>query len=422
MSERLQKLISQAGLASRRDAEDLITAGRVTVNGKVAGLGDKADPATDEVRVDGERLRFNTPRIYVIVNKPMGIVSTARPQEQETRRTVRDLIPLEGHLYPVGRLDADSEGLVLLTNDGDLAEKLTHPRYRKPKVYEVTLRGNISDEALDIWRSGIVLEDGPTLPVEIKVLRRESNQTVIQITMTEGRKRQIRRMANTFGHPVQRLVRTHLATLSLANLRPGEWRYLTAQEIKTLSEMADRASEGPRRPGNHLPSAEKIRRLANEAREAAEADAPARPYRPAGRRPGPERNYRERGYRPRREEGDSRLPRRDSDQGERRSFRPRREEGEYRPRREEGDSRPRREEGDSRPPRREENATSPRSDRPARPDRRPTGGPPRSRPGSDTNRGGDRPYRPGRPARPSGGHLRSGPRPPSRKPRRPRDD
>jgi 23S rRNA pseudouridine2605 synthase len=244
MEERIQKLMAQAGIASRRAAETLIEQGRVTVNGKRAILGQKADPARDDIRVDGARLRIESTRIYVMLNKPMGVVTAVRAQEQEARRTVRDLVPVEEYLYPVGRLDADSEGLVLMTNDGELAQKLSHPRYEHPKVYEVALTGSVSDEALDIWRRGVVLDDGPTKPVEIKLLTRDKSLTWIRITMREGRKRQIRRIANTLGYPVTRLVRTQFDTLALGALQSGQWRYLTDAEIKALQ---DSASSTPRR-------------------------------------------------------------------------------------------------------------------------------------------------------------------------------
>jgi 23S rRNA pseudouridine2605 synthase len=238
MQERLQKLMAQAGIASRREAESIITQGRVSVNGHTAKLGDKADPSTDDIRVDGQRLRIESERLYIMLNKPMGIVTTVRAQGQEHRRTVRDLIPIKGHLYPVGRLDADSEGLLILTNDGELAQKLTHPRYEHPKVYEVALRGSLSEDALNVWRQGIVLDDGPTKPAEVRVLSRDSDVTRLRVTMREGRKRQIRRIATTLGHPVTRLVRTQFDTLSLGALQPGEWRYLTQSEIAALQKSA----------------------------------------------------------------------------------------------------------------------------------------------------------------------------------------
>ncbi|MCS6872362.1 MAG: pseudouridine synthase [Anaerolineae bacterium] len=300
MIERLQKLLSKAGIASRREAELLIQQGRVTVNGKRAVLGDRADPDVDDVRVDGERLKINTPRLYIMLNKPMGVVTAVTPQHQETRQTVRDLIPIEGHLYPAGRLDADSEGLVLMTNDGDLAERLTHPRYQKTKVYEVTVLGRIPDEAIEIWSRGVMLDDGMTLPVQIKVLRRDSQTSTLQITMTEGRKRQIRRVANTLGYPVQRLVRTHFATLSLGNLRPGEWRHLTESEVAALKAFAYSLTMMPRRfvprPVRKVNLAEHakpsaLRRSPEPRRKSAERPSKrtekrkARPAKPSAKRP-----------------------------------------------------------------------------------------------------------------------------------------
>ncbi len=261
MQERLQKLIAQAGIASRRDSELLIQQGRVTVNGKRAILGDRADLSVDDVRVDGERLKISTERVYIMLNKPLQVVTAVTPQHQETRQTVRDLIPIEGHLYPAGRLDADSEGLVLMTNDGDLAERLTHPRYQKAKVYEVTVHGRIPEEALEIWARGVMLDDGMTLPVQIKVLSRDPRTTTLQITMTEGRKRQIRRIASTLGYPVQRLVRTHFASLALGNLRPGEWRYLTEAEVAALRALANSLTMLPRpRFVRRAPAADAVRR------------------------------------------------------------------------------------------------------------------------------------------------------------------
>jgi len=294
MAERLQKLISQAGIASRRDAELLIQQGRVTINGKRAVLGDRADLSVDDVRVDGERLKINTPRLYIMLNKPMGVVTAVTPQHQETRQTVRHLIPIEGHLYPAGRLDADSEGLVLMTNDGDLAERLTHPRYQKAKVYEVTVLGRIPDEALEIWSRGVMLDDGMTLPVQIKVLDRNAQTSTLQITMTEGRKRQIRRVANTLGYPVQRLVRTHFATLSLGNLRPGEWRHLTETEVATLKAFAYSLTMTPRRfvprPAQKMQSTRRagrplhhVERTERAEQEKQPARPPHRPAKPSGK-------------------------------------------------------------------------------------------------------------------------------------------
>lgn len=293
MEERLQKLMSQAGIASRRDAEAYITAGRVTINGKIAKLGDKADPAQDDIRVDGARLRVSSERTYIALYKPMGVVTAVTAQSQEQRRTVRDLIPLEGHLFPVGRLDADSEGLVLLTDDGELAEKLTHPRYEHPKTYEVTLRGVMEDEQLEKWRRGIVLDDGPTLPAGVELVSRSKDFTQLRITMREGRNRQIRRVASLLGNPVNRLVRTHMGPLALGKLKPGEWRYLTSSEVTLLQKQTGVRARRMRRPavtpGGKLKSgtpeekraARSRRRPAPQGRRAQRtADQPLKPRAP----------------------------------------------------------------------------------------------------------------------------------------------
>lgn len=233
MEERLQKLISQAGIASRRAAEDLIRQGRVTVNGQVAQLGGKADLAHDVVKVDGEALK--PPEfVYYLLNKPRGVVSTNKPQPQETRRPVRDLIPHEGHLFTVGRLDADSEGLILLTNDGELADKLMHPRYGHTKTYEVLVEGTPSPKTLDAWRAGVMLDNERTAPAKVRVLEQRVNETLLQVIMREGRKRQIRRVASLLGHPAKRLVRTKIEFLEIGHLKPGQWRMLSSKEVQQL--------------------------------------------------------------------------------------------------------------------------------------------------------------------------------------------
>jgi 23S rRNA pseudouridine2605 synthase len=287
MEERLQKLMSQAGVASRRESESLITQGRVTINGKKAVLGDKADPETDDIRVDGERLRIEQARIYIAIYKPKGIVTTVRAQEQEHRRTVRDLVPIEGHLYPVGRLDVDSEGLVILTNDGELAQKLTHPRYEHPKIYDVVLYGVVPDATLDIWRRGVVLDDGPTKSVDVKVLSRDKDQSTIRITMQEGRKRQIRRIGKTLGYPVKQLVRVQLDTVKLGNLKPKEWRNLSEEEVAALQASA---ASTPHRSKVTRPQAVKQTLYVPESSGKFDPDAEVevkRKPRPAGSAPRP---------------------------------------------------------------------------------------------------------------------------------------
>ncbi|MBN1680050.1 MAG: rRNA pseudouridine synthase [Anaerolineae bacterium] len=238
VEERLQKLISQAGIASRRAAEKLIREGRVTVNGQVARLGEKADLARDTVTVDGQPLKSDTPFVYYLLNKPRGVVSTNKRQWQEKRQIVRELIPHEGHLFTVGRLDADSEGLILLTNDGDLADRLMHPRYGHTKTYHVLVTGQPSEETLDAWRAGVTLDEdkAPTAPARIRLHGEKGNDTWLEVVLREGRKRQIRRVAAMLGHPVKRLIRVKIGGLDIGHLRPGEWRMLSAKEVRLLKQ------------------------------------------------------------------------------------------------------------------------------------------------------------------------------------------
>ncbi|MCB9418570.1 MAG: rRNA pseudouridine synthase [Ardenticatenaceae bacterium] len=239
MEERLQKLMAQAGLGSRRENEKLIEAGKVRVNGRTAKLGDKADPNKDQVEVNGRllKLRDNQDKfIYVAINKPKGVISSLDDEMEKGRRTVRDLVPLPGHIYPVGRLDKQSMGLILMTNDGDLAHKLTHPRYGHEKTYRVTVEGKIDEETLNQWRRGIRLDDRKTVPAKITVINQGPNFTLLEIIMREGRKRQIRRVANILGFPVTHLVREKIGPLSLGNLKPGEWRHLTRGEVSALKK------------------------------------------------------------------------------------------------------------------------------------------------------------------------------------------
>ena len=230
--------MAEADVASRRAAEYLIEQGRVRVNGALAKLGDKADPEIDVIEVDGERLNFakDQKKVYFALYKPKNVLTTSVPHRGDERETVLDLVPYKGHLFTIGRLDADSEGLIVLTNDGDLTHKLTHPRYRHTKTYKVTVRGLPSEGVLKRWQDGIWLDDeGKTAPCVVSIIDGAQRETILRITMTEGKKRQIRRVAMALGHPVQRLVRTHLGTLSVEGLRPGEWRELTAQDVNALS-------------------------------------------------------------------------------------------------------------------------------------------------------------------------------------------
>ena len=235
MQQRLQKVLAQAGVASRRAAEKLIAEGRVSVNGTtVREMGTKADPAHDDVRVDGRRIGAPQRRRYILLNKPAGYVSTrADPQR---RPTVLDLLHgVREYLYPVGRLDYDSEGLLLLTNDGDLAARLTHPRHGVERTYEVRVAGTPDTEALERLRKGIPLDGRPTLPADVTLLgSRRTQEAVLVLTIREGRNRQVRRMCEAVGHPVRTLRRIRIGPLEDRRLKPGQWRELTEREIGAL--------------------------------------------------------------------------------------------------------------------------------------------------------------------------------------------
>jgi 23S rRNA pseudouridine2605 synthase len=237
MEERLQKVMARAGVGSRRQCEELIRQGRVTVNGKVAQLGTKADPARDEVLLDGERLGRAEAPVYIMVHKPAWIISDEDVGGRHP--AVRDLVPVPGHLYTVGRLDLQSEGLILLTNDGDLTHKLTHPRYERPKTYHVLVQGAPTEEVLATWRRGVILEGRKTVPAQIRVLRKEGHDTWLEMILREGRKRQIRRVAALLGHPALRVIRVGLGPLKLDNLPAGAWRHLSRDEVEALSEIRE---------------------------------------------------------------------------------------------------------------------------------------------------------------------------------------
>jgi 23S rRNA pseudouridine2605 synthase len=237
--ERLQKVLAQAGVASRRACEELIRQGRVQVNGQVVTeLGTKVDPNLDEISVDGTPIADPAEKVYLILNKPPGYISTVH--DPWGRPTVLDLIPYEERLYPVGRLDAESEGLLLLTNDGRLTHRLTHPRYEHEKEYLTLVRGRPRDAVLSRLRRGVDLEEGRTAPAEVnRVSRKEGLETPpdttwLRIVIHEGRKRQIRRMCAAVGHPVQRLVRVRMGPIELGDLAVGEYRPLSAKEVRRL--------------------------------------------------------------------------------------------------------------------------------------------------------------------------------------------
>ena len=229
--ERLQKLIARAGICSRREAEKLILDGKVSVDGKIIReLGAKADPSKNKIRVDGKVLRFNTEKIYLLLNKPRGYVSTVK--DERGRKTVLDLLGenFSERVYPVGRLDLNSEGLLILTNDGDLTNALIHPRFEVSKTYRAKISGDLTEEKLDKLRAGIELDDGLTAPAEIYLLDKD----FVEITIHEGRNRQVRRMFAAIGCDVKRLRRIKFAGLTLEGLKVGEFRNLTAEEISRL--------------------------------------------------------------------------------------------------------------------------------------------------------------------------------------------
>ena len=229
--ERLQKLIARAGICSRREAEKIISAGRVTVDGKIiTEPGTKADPSKNKIRVDGKLLTFGAEKIYLLLNKPRGYVSTVK--DERGRKTVLALLGenFSERVYPVGRLDLNSEGLLILTNDGDLTNSLIHPRYEVSKTYRAKISGDLTEEKLDKLRAGIELDDGLTAPAEIYLLEKN----LVEVTIHEGRNRQVRRMFAAIGCDVKRLRRIKFAGLTLDGLKVGQFRELTAAEVARL--------------------------------------------------------------------------------------------------------------------------------------------------------------------------------------------
>jgi 23S rRNA pseudouridine2605 synthase len=231
-AERLQKVMAAAGVASRRASEELIADGRVTVNGEVAHLGQKVDVTEDVVEVDGERINIDPDRVYVMLNKPRGVVTTA--EDPEGRPAVVDLINLPQRLFPVGRLDMDTEGLLLLTNDGELAHALMHPSFEVERVYVALVPGPVRRKVLAGIRDGVELEDGVARPRRIRVLEEERSKALLEVVMTEGRKREVRRMLGAAGLNVERLARVAYGGVELGDLRQGKWRFLTPKEIARL--------------------------------------------------------------------------------------------------------------------------------------------------------------------------------------------
>ena len=231
--ERLQKYLARCGLASRRKAEEMIRDGKVQVNRKtVTRMGLQIDPEKDSVAVEGKRIRPKEKQTYLLLYKPAGVVSTC--DDPRRRKTVLDLLPGKERLFPVGRLDYETEGLLLMTDDGELANRLTHPRYRVEKTYLVETAGLLTEEKAALLRNGVRLEDGPTLPARLKTDYFSREASRFYLTITEGRNRQIRRMCEAVGLPVTRLCRTNIAFLSLKGLAPGGYRRLNAKEVEKL--------------------------------------------------------------------------------------------------------------------------------------------------------------------------------------------
>lgn len=235
--ERLQKILSAYGVASRRRAEELIASGKVKVNGHPASLGDKADARHDVITVAGKKLvnlgEKPEEYTYILLNKPRGVVTTLN--DEQGRRCVADLVAdAKVRLYPIGRLDRDSEGLLLLTNDGEFANAIAHPKHHVPKTYRVTVKAEMTEEQVARLQDGIVLDGRKTAPAEVAVMVKEPERTVFRMTIYEGRNRQIRRMCETLGLTVARLKRTSIATVNLGGVAVGKWRYLEGKEVKAL--------------------------------------------------------------------------------------------------------------------------------------------------------------------------------------------
>jgi len=232
LNERLQKVVARSGLCSRRAAEELIRAGRITVDGSIAHLGQKIDPSVEKVEVDRIPLPVAPGLVYYLLNKPTDVVSTA--DDTHGRRTVVDLVPSEPRVFPVGRLDQDSQGLMVLTNDGDLAQHLTHPSHGVTKTYMVLVKGRMQPREVGLLKQGVELEDGLARAKSARVVDTTNDTTLLELIMTEGRKREIRRMCEAVGAQVVTLFRSAIGPLKDGSLREGEWRPLSIEEVRSL--------------------------------------------------------------------------------------------------------------------------------------------------------------------------------------------
>jgi len=229
MKMRIHKYLAHAGVSSRRHAENIVESGVVTVNGKVAKVGQVIDSDTDKVAMSGKPIKIDAVLVYYLLNKPRGVVSAV--SDPDGRRTVISLVPGGHRLYPVGRLDYDSEGLMLLTNDGDLAYKMTHPRFEINKTYHVLVKGVMTEKSVGYLESGVTIEGQKTAPAQVNIAESQPSNTWIDITIHEGRNRQIRKMCEAVGYPVMRLIRTHLGPWELGDLPVGKYRTLSPSEI-----------------------------------------------------------------------------------------------------------------------------------------------------------------------------------------------
>ncbi|RLC87070.1 MAG: pseudouridine synthase [Chloroflexi bacterium] len=248
MEERLQKILARAGHGSRRSCEDLVRQGRVAVNGRTAQLGQKADPHRDNITLDGKPVQTGGPLVYVALHKPRGILSDEGDGSGRLS-TVLDLVSLPERLFPVGRLDLRSEGLILLTNDGDMAYRLTHPRFAHEKEYHVLVEGEPDEATLSKWRRGVFLDGRRTAPAIVSTLRREEAYTWLRVVLREGRKRQIRRVGAMLGYPVHRVIRMRIGPLRLGNLKLGQWRKLTGAEVSALRSSVRKPRQSKKRRG-----------------------------------------------------------------------------------------------------------------------------------------------------------------------------
>jgi 23S rRNA pseudouridine2605 synthase len=235
--QRLQKVLARAGVGSRRTVEEWISAGRIRVNGSTARLGQRIDPASDVVELDGSRVPLGAELVHYLLNKPPGVVTSAA--DPEGRRTVLDIVDIPVRVWPVGRLDIDTEGALLLTNDGELTFRLTHPSYEVPKTYLADVAGALGARAVKELSRGVPLEDGMTKPAEATLIERSTGGSLVRLTITEGRNHQVKRMFDAVGHPVTRLVRIGVGPVSLGRLKPGTVRRLSMADVRALYRSCD---------------------------------------------------------------------------------------------------------------------------------------------------------------------------------------